>query len=106
MFEKNVGTMTFKNVDSIPCTHEEGFPIENPTQVITKRDLRRWNLDWKDREECPLTFADPWVLGYIKTFKIKKVLKISGFFFFNSVQGARCGSLRKFLADRRIFKHC
>jgi hypothetical protein len=31
MFEKNVGTMTFKNVDSIPCTHEEGFPIENPT---------------------------------------------------------------------------
>ncbi len=38
-------------------------------------------MDWKDREECPLTFADPWVLGYIKTFKTKKVLKISGFFF-------------------------
>jgi hypothetical protein len=31
MFEKNVGAMTFKNIDTIPCTHGEGFPIENPT---------------------------------------------------------------------------
>jgi hypothetical protein len=46
------------------------------------------------------------LFGYIKTFKTKKVLKIFQFFFLYSVQGAWCGSRRKFLADRRIFKHC
>jgi hypothetical protein len=45
------------------------------------------------------------LLEYLKTFRTKKVLKIFLFFLY-SVQGAWCGSWRKFLADRRIFKHC
>jgi hypothetical protein len=43
---------------------------------------------------------------FTKTFKTKKVLKIFEIFFLYSVQGARCGSRRKFDADQRIFKHC
>jgi hypothetical protein len=31
MFEKNVGAMTFINIDTSPCPQGEGFPIENPT---------------------------------------------------------------------------
>jgi hypothetical protein len=46
------------------------------------------------------------LFGCIKTFKTKQVLKIFQFFFLNSVQGAWCDGRRKFLADRRIFKHC
>ncbi len=43
---------------------------------------------------------------YIKAFKAKKILKIVEFFSLYSVEGARCGSRRKFDADQRIFKHC
>jgi hypothetical protein len=43
---------------------------------------------------------------FTKTFKTEKVLKILEIFFLYSVEGAWCGSRRKFDTDRRIFKHC
>jgi hypothetical protein len=46
------------------------------------------------------------LVGYIETFKTKKVLKIFQFFFLNSVHGAWCEGRWNFLVDRRIFKHC
>jgi hypothetical protein len=46
--------------------------------------------------------------NYLGALKLSKQKSFENFpiFILYSVQGAWCGGRRKFLADRRIFKHC
>ncbi len=44
--------------------------------------------------------------NYLGALKISKQKSFENFPIFFSEQGAWCDGRRKFLADRRIFKHC